>query len=56
MPFLINGQKTLAEQLIKIISKKVGNIFYKTWGFFFVTIKLSAVLRTLKATVFALFL
>jgi hypothetical protein len=56
MPLLINGQITLAKQLIKIIPKKVGNIFYKKWGFFFVKIKLSAVLRTLKAIVFDLFL
>jgi hypothetical protein len=34
MPLLINGQKTLAGQLIKIISKKMGNIFYESWGFF----------------------
>ena len=56
MPLLINGQKTLAEQLINVLSKKVWNVFYKKRGFFFVTIKLPAVLRTLKAIVFALFL
>jgi len=39
MPILINGQNELAGQLINIISKKVGKIFYESWVIFLVLIK-----------------
>jgi hypothetical protein len=55
MPLLINGQITLAGQLIKIIPKIVGNILYENWGIFFVKVELFSIWQTLITIVFDLF-
>jgi hypothetical protein len=56
MPLLINGQKTLAGQLINIIPKKVWNIFHKNWGKFFVKVELFSIWQTLTIAAFDQFL